>query len=245
MSSHKAPAFFYDERDRVLNVRLSAVCLGLAVTVVLQFGLLAWLVARKPDRLVVAESPSGRVVVLDGRSYAKADGVTITEDAPTDADKLYCTYLFTDFTQKYDAKTLGPQFETASAMFTDSAVRKFASFLKKSKVLETRIGQGWESRWEMVSQELQPDGKTVRLTADIYLRKLVGGDYREEKKQVELLYTLLRDPRGRCPQNRRTGFLIAGYQETELKGQSVTFPFDPIQIEETTNAANQPQPSNP
>ncbi|MBX7221983.1 MAG: hypothetical protein K1Y36_18675 [Blastocatellia bacterium] len=252
-------SFFYDERDKQANRWLVKACLCQALALTLLLGAFTWVVWRKPDRYVIAESPSGRVLVIDGRNTSKADGVLVTEDVPGDADKLYCGYLFTDFTHKYNRTTLTDQLEQASPMLSEAAIKKFGKYLQQSRLIETRLAQSWDSRWELVTQELlpggpppaetgdtrlmpqesQPQGTTVRILAGVYLDRLEAGTHLKEKKQVEVFLTMVLDPRGRCLQNRRTGFLITQYMERELKGQSVLFPMDPLRIEEEPHA---PQP---
>lgn len=200
---------------------IGQMAIGLLVLSLLLAGSLvanAVLYLRRPDRIVIDKS-SGRVEMINDRTYGETTSAAMTPDRPGKDDKLYLAKTFSESLYKIDPQTRGKDVERALLMMVPSSAAVFGKYLKESNVLETQRNESWQSTWEVLDAQIDAaDPYTVRLDGRQKITKLVNGQVKEETKAIKLQIKLVADPKGRTDANQRVGFLIQKFDYKELAG---------------------------
>ena len=176
----------------------------------------AWQYWRRPDRIVVDRS-SGRVLLINDRTFGETDAVRMMPDQPGDADKKYLAGEFVRLLYAVNPATRAPDVKSALEMMVPQSAAKFAGYLKEQHILERQRAESWQAVW--TPQDVVVDGSdpfTLRIIGRQQITKLINNAVLQDAKQLQLTLKLVADPAGRNDANRRTGFLVVAIDYKEL-----------------------------
>ncbi len=176
----------------------------------------AWQYWRRPDRIIVDRS-SGRVLLINDRTFGESDAVKMMPDHPGEADKKYLVSEFVRLLYAVNPATRAPDVKSALEMMVPQSAAKFAGYLKEQRILERQRAESWQAIW--TPQDVAVDASdpfTLRVIGRQQVTRLVSNAVVQDAKQLQLVVKLVADPAGRSDANRRTGFLVAAIEYKEL-----------------------------
>ncbi|MBS1807506.1 MAG: hypothetical protein JST84_04875 [Acidobacteria bacterium] len=199
----------------IYQLAIALLVLSLVLAVSLFFNAVLYL--RRPDRIVVDKS-SGKVEMINDRTFGATASTAMTPDRPGKDDKIYLAKVFAEALYKIDPQTRAKDIERALKMMVPSSATVFGKYLKESGVLETQRAESWQSVWEVLDVSIdQADPYLVRLDGRQKITKLVNRMVKEETKTVKLQIKVVADPKGRTDENQHLGFLIQKYEYKDLE----------------------------
>ncbi|SRR6266545_2673540 len=216
-----APQTLYRDPTDIRTI-LSLTWMGLLFTALLlmSVGLNIYQYLRRPDRIVVDRS-SGRVLMINDREYGATDAVQLGPDRLTADDKKYISREFVRLIYGIDPATRAKDMEQAIRMLVPSSAVKFARWLKETGILDKQRAESWQTTWTEQNTEVDRiDPYTVRILGRQQITKLVSGAAQQETRRLSLTLKLAADPQGRADHNKRTGFLVAWFDEKEVESES-------------------------
>jgi hypothetical protein len=201
---------------------LSLTWMGLlfAVLLLMSVGLNIYQYMRRPDRIVVDRS-SGRVLMINDREYGATDAVQLGPDRLTADDKKYISREFIRLIYGIDPATRVKDMEQAIRMMVPGSAVKFARWLKETGILDKQRAESWQTVWTEQNTEVdRTDPYLLRILGRQQITKLVSGAAQQETRLLSLTLKLAADPQGRADHNKRTGFLVAWFDEKEVESES-------------------------
>jgi hypothetical protein len=201
---------------------LSLTWMGLLFTVLLlmSVGLNIYQYMRRPDRIVVDRS-SGRVLMINDREYGATDAAQLGPDRLTPDDKKYISREFARLIYGIDQATRAKDMEQAIRMMVPGSAVKFAKWLKETGTLDKQRAESWQTVWTEQNTEVdRTDPYLLRILGRQQITKLASGAAQQETRRLSLTLKLAADPQGRADHNKRTGFLVAWFDEKEVESES-------------------------
>jgi hypothetical protein len=172
---------------------------------------------RRPDRIVVDRS-SGRVLMINDRLYGETDAIQLGPDRLTVDDKKYICREFVKAVYGIDPATRAKDIEQALRMMVPESAVKFARWLKETGILDKQRAESWQTVWTPQQTEVdRADSYTIRILGRQQITKVVSNAVQQETRQLSLTLKLAADPLGRADHNKRSGFLIAWFDEKEVE----------------------------
>jgi hypothetical protein len=191
-----------------------------ALLLLMSLGLNIYQYLRRPDRIVVDRS-SGRVLMVNNRDYGETDGVQLGPDRLTVDDKKYISRELVRLIYGIDPATRAKDMEQAIRMMVPGSAIKFAKWLKETGILDKQRAESWQTVWTEQNTEIdRTDTYIVRILGRQQITKLVSGTAQQETRRLSLTLKLAADPQGRADHNKRTGFLVAWFDEKEVESES-------------------------
>ncbi|MCI0389669.1 MAG: VirB8/TrbF family protein [Acidobacteria bacterium] len=199
----------------ILSLAWTGILLALLLVVSLAFNIYQYW--RRPDRIVVDRS-SGRVLMINDREYGATETVSLGPDRLTNADKQYIAGEFIRALYQIDPATRNKDIERALRMMVPDSALKFAQYLKRNGVLDKQRAESQQAIWtpQDVSVD-QADPYTVRVIGKQEVTKVVSGATQTETRQLSMTLKLVADPLRRADRNLRSGFLVARFDDKELR----------------------------
>jgi len=190
--------------------RISIAALIQSLLLVLSVGVIAILVTRPAQQVVIERTTEGdRVVAINGKPVAV--GYAVGEDRPRAGDKKTLAREWSAVRYNIDPLTREKDIARIYTFMEPAFAKGYAGLMTKRSEFEAEAREKRQAVWTPQVVEVdRADPYKVKVigTWDVTKKSDSGNGWAREMRQLIFTLHLIEDDRGRAPRNANTGFLI-------------------------------------